>query len=166
MKVADHRLSRRQALGTGLVGAGALAALISGCGTSSTAAADSTTNGLEGAWRLDVTTDNGQQHQGLVMFTRDGGVGISATLAPNSFANGFGAWSQSGGKYLITFQALVVTGGAFDGSLKISATPTIDHTGDQLTARATFDVQPAGASTFTSGGSATWTGSRIKPAAL
>src|ERR1700730_5053487 len=143
MKVADHRLNRRQALGRGLVGASALAALISGCGTGSTAAADSATKGLEGAWRLDVTVDNtGQRHQGLIMFTKDGGVGTSATLAPNSFANGFGAWTQSGGKYLITFEALVVTGGAFDGSLKISAMPSIDRTGDQLTARVTFDVQP------------------------
>jgi hypothetical protein len=166
MKVADHRLSRRQALGTGLAGAGVLAVLISGCGTGSTAAADNATNGLEGAWRLDVTVDNGLQHKVLMMCTRDGGVGVSATLAPNSFANGFGAWTQSGGQYLITFEALVVTGGAFDGSLRISATPTIDQTGDQMTAHAKYDVQPAGASTFTSGGSATWTGSRIKPAAL
>lgn len=38
MATTEHRLSRRQALGTGLVGAGALAALMSSCGTGSTEA--------------------------------------------------------------------------------------------------------------------------------
>ena len=134
---------------------------MSGCGTGSTGAAASVTSGLEGTWRLDITLDDGQRHQALILFSKDGGVGVSATLAPNSFANGFGVWTQSGPQYLITFEAFVVTSGAFDVTLRVSATPTIDQTGDQMTARARFDVQQAGASGFTSGGGATWTGSRI-----
>jgi hypothetical protein len=115
---------------------------------------------------VDVTLDDGTKHQALMLFTKDGVVGVSATLAPDSFANGFGVWMRSGGQYLITFEALVVASGVFGGSLRVRAAPNIGQSGDQLTARVKFDVQPPGASGFTTGGGATWTGSRIKPLAV
>jgi hypothetical protein len=167
MGIAERQVNRREALiGTGLVGAGALAALMAGCGTSSAQGAGSASATLEGTWRLDVTLDDGTKHQGLILCTKDGGVGVSATLASDSFANGFGVWTRSGSQYLITFEAFVVASGTFGGSLRIRATPTIGASGDQLTAQVKFDVQPPGASSFAPGGGATWTGSRIKPLPL
>jgi hypothetical protein len=167
MGIAERRINRREALmGSGLVGAGALAVLMVGCGTGSAQGAASPSTALEGTWRVDVTLDDGTKHQGLILCTKDGGVGVSATLAADSFANGFGVWTRSGSQYLITFEALVVAFGAFGGSLRVRAMPIISQSGDQLTARVKFDVQPPGASSFSSGGGATWTGSRIKPLAL
>ena len=167
MGIAERQVNRREALiGSGLVGAGALAALMAGCGTSSAAGTDSASATLEGTWRLDVTLDDGTKHQSLILCTKDGGVGVTATLTSDSFANGFGVWTRSGGQYLVTFEALVIASGASGGSLRIRAMPTIDGSGDQLTAQVKFDVQPPGSSSFTPGGGATWTGARIKPLAL
>jgi hypothetical protein len=167
MGITGRQVNRRQALiGSGLVGAGALAALMAGCGTSSAQGADSASTTLEGTWRLDVTLDDGTKHQSLILCTKDGGVGVTAALTSDSFANGFGVWTRSGNQYLITFEALVVASGAFGGSLRIRAVPTIGASGDQLTAQVKFDVQPPGSSSFTPGGGATWTGSRIKPLAF
>jgi hypothetical protein len=167
MGIAEHRVNRREALmGSGLVGAGAVAVLMAGCGTGSAQGVTGASTALEGTWRLDITLDDGTKHQGLILCTKDGGVGVSATLAADSFANGFGVWTRSGSQYLITFEALVVASGAFGGSLRVRAMPTIGQSGDQLTAQVKFDVQAPGASSFTTGGGATWTGSRIKPLAL
>ena len=167
MAIAEHRVSRREALmGSGLVGAGALAVLVAGCGTGAAQGATTATTALEGTWRIDVTLDDGTKHQGLIQCSGDGGVAVSATLTPDSFANGFGVWTRSGSQYLITFEALIVAAGAFGGTLRVRATPTIGQSGDQLTAQVKFDVQPPGASSFATGGGATWTGSRIKPLAL
>ena len=167
MGIAERTVNRRQALiGTGLVGAGALAALMAGCGTGSAQATASSSATLEGTWRLDVTLDDGTKHQSLMLFTKDGGVGAAATLSSDSFANGFGVWTQSGGQYLVTFEAFIVASGTDGGSLRIRAVPTIAGSGDQLTAQVKFDVQPPGASSFTPGGGATWAGTRIKPLAL
>jgi hypothetical protein len=167
MAVAERRVNRREALiGSGLVGAGALAVLVAGCGAGSAQGATSASIALEGAWRLDVTLDDGTKHQGLILCTKDGGIGVSATLAPDSFANGFGVWSKSGDQYLITFEALVVASGAYGGSLRVRAVPIIGQSGDQLTAQVRFDTQPPGASGFTTGGGAKWIGSRIKPLGL
>ena len=167
MGIAGQRVNRREALiGSGLVGAGALTALIVGCGTG---AAQGTTTGspaLDGTWRLDVTLDDGTKHQALMACTKDGGVVTSATLASDSFANGYGVWTRSGSQYLITFEAFVVTSGTFAGGLRIRAVPTLNQSGDQLTATVKFDVQPPEASRFTPGGGAKWTGSRVKPLAL
>jgi hypothetical protein len=167
MSVAEARVNRREALmGSGLVGVGALAVLVAGCGTGSAQDAASESATLEGTWRVDVTLDDGTKHQALILCTKDGGVGVSATLASDSFANGYGVWTRSGNQYLITFEALVVASGAFGGSLRIRAVPTIGQSGDQLTAQVKFEVQQPGASSFTTGGGASWTGSRIKPLAL
>ena len=166
MGVAERQVNRREALiGSGLLGAGALAALMTGCGTGSAQGTDSASAALEGAWHLNVTLDDGTKHQAVMLVTKDGGVGVSATLTTDSFANGFGVWTQSGGQYLLTFEAIVVASGVSGGSLRIRATPTIAGSGDELTAQVKFDVQPPGASSFTPGGGATWAGSRIKPLA-
>jgi hypothetical protein len=54
MAIAERRVNRREALiGSGLVGAGALAVLMAGCGTSSAQGATSASTGLEGTWRPD-----------------------------------------------------------------------------------------------------------------
>jgi hypothetical protein len=153
-------------MGSGLVGAGALAVLVAGCGTGAAQGATATSTALEGTWRIDVTLDDGTKHPGLILCTKDGGVGVLATLASDAFASGFGVWTRSGSQYLITFEALVVAAGVFGGSLRIRAIPTINQSGDQLTAQVKFDVQPPGASSFAPGGGATWTGNRIKPLAL
>lgn len=58
-------------MGTGLVSAGALAALMSGCGPGSTSAADGTSGGLEGAWREEIKLDDGQLHQALILWESD-----------------------------------------------------------------------------------------------
>jgi hypothetical protein len=168
MGLAGHRVNRREALvGSTLVGAGALATLIAGCGTNTAQEATNTAStALEGTWRLDVTLDDGTKHQALMACTKDGGVVTSATLASDSFANGYGVWTRSGSQYLITFEAFVVTSGTFAGGLRIRAVPTINPSGDQLTAQVKFDVSPPGASGFTAGGGAMWTGSRIKPLPL
>lgn len=162
-----HGPNRRDMLlGTGALGAGALVGLISGCGTGSANTGSSSTSTLQGAWHVDVTLDDGTKHQAQVLCAQDGGIGVCAALAQDSVANGFGAWTQSGGHYLITFEAVVFTGGAFASLLRVRATPTVDQTGEHLTARAQFDIQRPGASTFTQVGGATWVGSRIKPLPL
>jgi hypothetical protein len=167
MAIAERGVNRREALiGSGLVGAGALAVLVAGCGAGSTQGANSASSTLEGAWRLDVTLDDGTKHQSLILCTRDGGIGVSATLAPDSFANGFGVWAKSGDQYVITFEALVIASGADGGSLRVRAVPIVDQSGDQLTAQVKFDTQLPGASIFTTGGGAKWIGNRIKPLGL
>jgi hypothetical protein len=167
MGMAERRVNRREALmGSGLAGVGALAVLVAGCGTSSAQDAASASTTLEGAWRVDVTLDDGTKHQALILCTKDGGVSASAILASDSFANGCGVWTRSGNQYLITFEALVVVSGAFGGSLRIRAVPAVGPSGDQLTAQVKFEVQPPGASSFATGGGASWAGSRIKPLAL
>ena len=75
-------------------------------------------------------------------------------------------WTQTGDQYLSTFEFLVITAGAFDSRLRVRAAPTIDQSGDHMTARVKFDVQPAGATNFTQGGGATWACTRIKPVPL
>jgi hypothetical protein len=167
MDIAQRRLNRREALmGSGLVGAGGLAVLVAGCGTSSAQDAASASTALEGTWRIDVTLDDGTKHQVLILCSKDGGVSVSAALASDSFANGYGVWTRSGNQYLITFEALVVASGAFGGSLRIRAVPAVGQSGDQLTAQVKFDFQAPGASSFTTGSGATWIGSRIKALAL
>jgi len=167
MGIAEHQVNRREALiGSGLVGAGALSVLMAGCGAGSAQSAASASIALEGSWRINATLDDGTKHQALILCAKDGGVSVSATLTSDSFANGFGVWTLSGSQYLITFEALVVAAGAYGGSLRIRAIPTISHSGDELRAQVKFDVQPPGGSSFTSGGGAMWIGTRIKPLAL
>lgn len=162
MRMTEHRINRRQALvGTGLVGAGAFAALVSACGTASTGTT-SPSSGLEGTWSQDVTLDDGTKHQSLMLCTKEGGVAVTASLQANSSGTGFGVWTQTAGQYLITFEAFVITAGLYDTLLRVRAAPTIDASGDRMTARVAFDVQQAGAASFAPGGHATWVCSRIK----
>jgi hypothetical protein len=102
----------------------------------------------------------------MMLCTRGGGVGATATLGSNSFGTGFGVWSQTGDQYLITFEYFLITAGAFEARVRVRAEPMIDQSGDQMTARVKFDVQPAGATSFIQGGGAKWSCTRIKPMAL
>jgi hypothetical protein len=167
MDMREYRVDRRQILmGSGVVGASVLAGLVVGCGTGAAPETGNGSTALDGTWRLDVTLDDGTKHQALMVCTKDGGLVTTATLASDSFAYGYGVWTRSGSQYLITFEAYVSTAGKFAGGLRIRAVPTLDQSGDQLTATVKFDLQPPGATGFTPGGGAKWTGSRIKPLAL
>ena len=172
----QHRhLNRRQALiGTGLVGAGALAAMLSGCaaGVSATSSPSggATTGGqapgLQGAWRIAVTVDDGSHHDALMLCTADGGIATASTLPPASVASGYGAWSRGAADYLITFEAFVFNGsGELDMVLRIQGPVTIEEAGDGLSAKVRYDVAPTIKASFSPGGTATWTGTRIKPLA-
>lgn len=175
MKDEHRRLNRREVLvGTGLVGAGALAAMLSGCAagvaaTTSPSAAP-TTGGqaaeLAGAWRIAVTVDDGSHHDALMLCTSDGGVTTTATLPPATVASGYGAWSRSATDYLLTFQAFAFNGsGELEMVLRIHGLITIDTSGDGLSAKVKYDVAPTIKSSFSPGGTANWTGTRIKPLA-
>lgn len=157
---------REMLLGTGAIGAGAVIGLLSGCGAGSADTSSSSPAALGGAWHVDVTLDDGTKHQAQIFCGQDGGVGVSAVLAADSFANGFGAWTRSGSQYLLTFEAVVFTAGAFASLLRVRAAPTLDQAGDRLTADARFEVRPEGESSFKPGGGAKWAGSRIKPLPL
>jgi hypothetical protein len=164
-----RQLNRREALiGTGLVGAGALAAMLSGCGASGADAQMTAgqSQALQGTWRVAVTVDDGSHHDALMNCAADGGVATVASLPPSMFAGGFGAWSRSGANYLLTFQAYLWSGsGGLDMLLRIHGLVTIDQSGDGLAANVKYDVAPNTTSSFKPGGTATWTGSRIKPLA-
>jgi hypothetical protein len=162
-----HQLNRREALiGTGLVGAGALAAVLSGCGASGADA--QTTAGqsqaLQGSWRIAVTVDDGSHHDAMLNCAADGGVATLASFPPSMFGGGFGAWSRSGADYLVTFQSFLWSGsGELDMVLRIHGLVTIDKSGDGLNANVKYDSAADATSTFKPGGTATWTGTRIKP---
>lgn len=172
----QHRhLNRRQALiGTGLVGAGALAAMLSGCGAgastttspSTASTTDSQAPGLQGSWRVSVAVDDGSHHDALMLCTADGGVAVSATLPPSTFGGGFGAWARSVGGYLVTFQAFTFNGsGELEMVLRTHGLITVDPSGDGLGAKVKYDVASTIKASFSPGGTATWIGTRIKPLA-
>jgi hypothetical protein len=156
--------SRRAVLAqSGLVGLGAMAGLMAACGSAPASSTSTKPEELEGAWRIDVTLDDGTKHQAVMLFAPGGGLGATAALGTDSFFNGCGAWARSGGGYAVTFEGPIFAAGTFASVLRVSAAPTIDPTGDKLTARVDFAVHAPGATAFTRGGGATWSGSRIKP---
>ncbi len=159
--------SRREVLAqSGLLGLGAVAGLMVACGSGPASSTSSKPDELEGAWRLDVTLDDGTKHQAVILFAPGGGLGTTAALASDSFFNGYGAWERSGGGYAIIFEGPIFAGGTFASVLRVRAAPKIDATGDRFTARADFALHAPGASAFTPGGGASWSGSRIKPIPL
>ena len=159
--------SRREVLAqSGLFGLGAMAGLMAACGSGQASSTSSTPDELEGAWRIDVTLDDGTKHQAVILFAPGGGLGTTAALASDSFFNGYGAWARSGGGYALTFEGPVFAAGMFDSMLRVRAAPTIDATKDRFTARAEFALAAPGAPAFTPGGGASWSGSRIKPLPL
>lgn len=171
MSATERQLTRREALiGSGLVGAGALAALVSGCGASpATAAASSGDSavGLAGTWLEDVTLGDGSSHQAIALYTKDGGIASIPSLPANAFSAGFGAWVRMNDGYLVTTELFVFdSSGAATGILRIRSQITVDQTGDRASGQARFEMQPAGKTGFVAGGSARFTASRIKPVPL
>jgi len=162
MKFAERQLNRRQALvGAGLVGGGALAALV----TAPAVAAGEGETGLEGAWLLKIVNDSdGSTNLVMTLDTRGGGVAGVSNNPPSSGPPGFGAWVSTGdNQYNETFDLFEFnpTGG-FTGILRIRAQSSIDRTGDHRTGRARLEFQPAGAPDFFTVGTTHFTGSRIK----
>lgn len=170
MTIGEHRLNRREALmGTGLVGAGALAAMLSGCTGTSANAAGSSSSTLEGAWLQEVTFDDGSPSvQSLTLYTSDGGVVMASTLAPGLFSPGLGAWKSIGNnQYQITFELFGFdASGNVAGVWRARSLATIDHAKDQMSARSSLEFQASGGGSFSSRGTQQITGSRIKPLAL
>lgn len=168
MTIAERRLNRRQALlGAGIVGAGTLATLIPACGAAAAVTADSGSNGssgLDGAWLEKVTPDDGHPpHQLLALYTKDGGAVETPTFPSSQFSSGYGAWTRSGDKYLITFELFSFNAsGQLAGVLRIRSVATVDQTRDQMSGQARLEFQPDGSSSFVPAGTAHFVGSRIK----
>jgi hypothetical protein len=162
MKIAERQLNRRQALvGAGLMGGGALAAILS----APTAAAGEGATGLEGAWLLKITNDNdGSTNLVMTLDTRGGGVAGVSNNAPSSGPPGFGAWVSTGdNEFNETFDLFQFSpSGGFTGTLRVRAQSSIDHTGDHRSGRARLEFQPNGAPDFFTVGTTHFTGSRIK----
>ena len=162
MKIAERQLNRRQALvGAGLVGGGALAALM----TAPAVAASEGETGLEGAWLLDVTNDNGSPpNQVLTLNTSGGGVAVVSNNPPSTGSTGFGAWERTDDDaFLETFELFSFSAsGQFAGILRIRAQSTLDEARDHRSGRARLEFQPAGAPGFFTVGTTHFSGSRIK----
>jgi hypothetical protein len=166
MTIADRRLSRRQAIvGAGLVGGGALAAIMA----APAVAADEGQNGLEGSWLLKIVNDNGSpSNQVLILDSTGGGVAAVSDNSPASGSTGFGAWQKSGeNQYLETFELFSFdASGKLAGILRIRAQSALDETGDQRGGRARLELRPVGAPDFFTVGTTHFSGSRIKPLPL
>ncbi|HVH64755.1 MAG TPA: hypothetical protein VM674_01875 [Candidatus Acidoferrum sp.] len=165
MTNTELRVNRRQALlGAGIVGAGALAALMP-------AVADATggeSRGLEGAWLIQVTPDPGTvaplPHQVLALYTKGGGVVITSSNPPNGGSPGLGAWERIGDhQYREIFETFQFdAAGTMVGLLQIRTETTVDEAGDHQVGRAHIFFQPAGSSSFFPAGTTHYSGRRIE----
>jgi len=162
MSITERRLSRRQALvGAGVVGGGALAALIG----APAVAADDGPHGLEGSWLLKIVNDNGSpSNQVLILDSTGGGVAAVSDNSPASGSTGFGAWQSAGeNQFLETFELFSFdAAGKLAGILRIRAQSSLDDTRDQRSGRAKLEFRPAGAPDFFVVGTTHFSGSRIK----
>lgn len=163
MTIGERRLNRREALlGTGLVGAGALAALI----PATALAASDESGGFEGAWLVQVTPDDPTQasHQVLYLVIKGGGIVAVSDNPPSSGSTGFGAWDRTGDtQFRSTFEQFAFTpSGQPAGILRVRTLGTIDEATDQLSGRAAIDFQPVGSPGFVvPAGTTHFTGTRI-----
>lgn len=168
MLSAERRINRREALLTaGLVGVGAVAALMPACGAAAAGTASSgpeSSRGLEGTWLQKISPDDGQSgHQILALYTKDGGAVETPTLAASDFSSGYGAWIRSGDKYLITFELFAFNpSGQPTGVLRVRSLATIDQKGDQINGQSKLEFQPVGHAGFDFSGTAHFTGTRIQ----
>jgi hypothetical protein len=160
MTIAERQLNRRQALlGAGLVGGGALAALIT---APAVAAKENGATGLEGAWHVYVVPDDGSaSHQVLILYAIGGGVAAISDNPPSTDSTGFGAWQRTGdNQFLNTFELFTFNAsGQSAGILRIRALSTLDKTGNHMSGRAHIDIQQAG--TFVTVQATHFTGNRI-----
>lgn len=166
MNTVGRQINRREALaGTGLVGAGAVAALLSGCTVGSADASTGGSSALEGAWLEEVTFEDGSPPvQALALYSKDGGVVTASTLPPGLFSPGFGAWAAVGNnQFRITFMLFAFeTSGQSAGIWRARTLATVDHTNDLMSGRSSLEFQAAGGTAFAPRGAQRITGSRIK----
>jgi hypothetical protein len=164
MNIARRQLNRREALagGAGLLGGGALAALM----TAPAVAADDS-NGFEGAWLVHVVPDDrSASHDVLYLVIRGGGIAAISDNPPTSGSTGFGAWrGTADNQFVSTFEQFAFTpAGLPAGILRVRTLGSIDKATDQLTGQATLDfLPPTGPIIFY--GTTKFTGTRIKPVA-
>jgi hypothetical protein len=163
MSVARYQINRRELLagGAGLLGGGALAALM----TAPAVAADES-NGFEGAWLVRVKPDDDRQpsYNVLYLVTRGGGIAAIPDNPPTAGSTGFGAWQDAAdNQFVSTFELFTFTPtGTPAGILRVRTLGSIDKATDELTGRATIDFQPTGSSGFpVPFGTTTFTGTRI-----
>jgi hypothetical protein len=165
MATEERRLNRRQALaGGGVIGAGALAALIP---TIPAAADEERSASLVGAWQLAFAISGGPTLVVLEIFTGGGEVvGVSST-PPSSASAALGAWLRAGDDtYLNTHEFFQFdSAGNLTGTTRIRARVTVN--GNQLSGQADIDFRPANSTSFIPNvGTATISGSRITPMPL
>ena len=165
MNIAGRQLTRREALagGAGLLGGGALAALM----TAPAVAADES-NGVEGAWLVHVVPDDGSpSHNVIYLVIKGGGIGAVSDNPPASGSTGFGAWKgTSDNQFVSTFEQFAFTpSGVPAGILRVRTLGSINEATDQLTGRATIDFQPTGSPNFFPAGTTQFTGTRINAVA-
>jgi hypothetical protein len=161
MSITGRQLNRREALagGAGLLGGGALAALM----TAPAVAADETT-GFEGAWLIHVVPDDGSpSHNVLYLVIKGGGIAAISDNPPTTGSTGFGAWQRvADNQFISTFEQFAFTpAGDPAGILRVRTHGSLDKATDQLTGRATLDFQPTGSPRFFPAGTTTFTGTRI-----
>lgn len=165
MDIAKRQLSRRQALaGAGLMGGGALAALM----TTPAVAANEGQAGFEGAWLVHVIPDdNSATHNVLYLVTHGGGVAAVADYPPTGGSTGFGSWQRTeDNKFISTFEQFqFAPNGQPTGILRVRTVASLDQATDQLMGRATIDFQPSDSTNFYPAGTTHFTGARIKPVA-
>lgn len=165
MDIAKRQLNRREVLagGAGLLGGGALAALM----TAPAVAADDS-NGFEGAWLVHVVPDGpGPSFKVLYLVARGGSVGAVSDNPPASGSTGFGSWQRTeDNKFISTFEQFqFASNGQPTGILRVRTVASLDEATDQLIGRATLDFQPPNSTNFYPAGTTHFTGARIKPVA-
>lgn len=143
MAIEESRLDRRQALlGAGLLGAGAVAALLPvGAGAADEEEGEHPA-GLQGAWLEHVVPDDGSPtHEVLNLYTQGGGVVGISNSAPNTGSTLMGAWKQVAvNEYQITFEGFVFSPtGAYVGNLRIRALAIYDRATDHIAGPARVD---------------------------
>jgi len=162
MKIAGRQLNRREALagGAGLLGGGALAALmavpaVAADGSNSVAS-------VEGAWLVHVVFDDGSaSHNVLYLVIKGGGIAAISDNPPTSGSTGFGAWKATAdNQFVSTFEQFIFApDGSPAGILRIRTLGSIDEGTGQLTGRATVDFP---GSPFIPPSATHFTGTRIK----
>jgi hypothetical protein len=167
MNIARRQLNRREALagGAGLLGGGALAALM----TAPAVAADDS-EGFEGAWLVHVVPDGPgplPAFNVLYLVIRGGSIGAISDNPPTSGSTGFGAWrGTADNQFISTFEQFQFDPkGQPTGILRVRTVASLDQATDQLMGRATLDFQPPNSTNFYPAGTTHFTGARIKPVA-
>jgi hypothetical protein len=154
MNIAGRQLNRREALagGAGLLGGGALAALM----TAPAVAADQS-NGFEGAWLVNIQPDD---FNVLYLVIRGGGIAAVSDHDPTTGSTGFGAWQDAADNQFVSTFELFAFGPA--GILRVRTLGSIDKATGKLKGHAKIDFQLIGSTTFFPPRATTFTGTRIK----